>query len=366
MIRVLSQKRMAPFLNRHMQFKFKDRDLRLDTFLRLALEKANQFVPSEAGSIFLDDPSTKRRDRGKYRERHWLAAVASFGPKSKATLGKKVAATQGVVGHVYVSGQAYFSPELSKDPRFSSAEHRHGDTSSVLCVPIFIRDSVVGVLELSDKLGKKSYTDADFELLQIFAGYISASIQNFLDAKRNAAMALQDNLTGLANDRHLHALLRREVLKAWKSKSELSILFMDLDHFKAVNDEYGHLAGSRLLAEVAEVLSSVIRVPRARLARYGGDEYVAILPGVNQKDALAIAEEARDAIARKVFLRDASAEVPALKIADQITVSIGVACLLTHVGTPDAHKLLRAADQAMYLAKRSGKNQVCVASPIKG
>ena len=377
MIRVLNNKSLLPFLRRHMQMVQAEPELRLDTFLRLALAKADEFVPSESGSIFLDDPAIKMLKTAAL-EPMQLAAVACFGAKASKLLGKKIAANRGIVGRVYTSGQAYYSRDVKKDRHFADEFDRISghDTRSVLCVPIQIRDSTIGVLELVNKKGRKPYTTTDFNLLKIFADYISASIQNFLDAKRNAERAKRDNLTGLSNDRQLFVSLRQEVVRAWRGKKDLGVLFLDLDGFKEVNDEHGHLAGSRVLWEVAEVLRQTVRSSHAELARYGGDEYVVLLPGAGITETVEIADRIRRAIERTVFLDEESDDVPALHIAEQITTSIGAACLRSSVGAPArgqlgqakvakaAALLIRAADGAMYRAKRAGKNKVAVAEKV--
>ncbi|MBI3558722.1 MAG: sensor domain-containing diguanylate cyclase [Deltaproteobacteria bacterium] len=374
MIRVLNNKRLLPFLARHMQMVPQEPELRLDTFLRLALAKADEFVPSESGSIFLDDPAIKML-QGSTLEPMQLAAVAAFGSKSGNLLGKRISVGRGIVGRVYTSGQACYSRDVRKDPHFAAEFDKMtgNQTRSVLCVPIQIRESTIGVLELINKKGRKPYTPADFDLLKIFADYISASIQNFLDAKRNAERAKRDNLTGLFNDRQLFDVMNYEVLRAWRRGLNLGLLFLDLDGFKEVNDEHGHLAGSRVLMEVAEVLRQTVRQLRAELARYGGDEYVVVLPGAGLAESVEVADRIRRAVERTIFLSQATDDVAALQISDQITTSIGVACLKENVGSAirgangrvrasrAVSLLIKAADAAMYRAKRAGKNQVVVA-----
>lgn len=365
MIRALSNKQLAPFLKRHMQLISLERGLQLDAFLRLALEKAAQFVPSQSGSIFLDDPGPKMIRTPPPRETY-LSVVACFGPKSSDFLGKRISSRVGIAGRVYRSGEPVFSRDVLRDPHFAGEVDLGTGfrTRSVLCVPIRIRESVIGVLELAGKKGKRPYDNDDFELLKIFADYISASIQNLLDARRNYEMAKRDSLTGLANDRQLFETLDREVRSAWSKKKNVGVLFLDLDGFKQVNDAHGHLAGSRVLVEVAEVLRQAIRLERAEIARYGGDEYVVVLPGVTLEKAVKIAGDIRRAIERSIFLLAPSAEVPALRLTGQLTASIGVACLWEHVGACDHGQLIRSADEAMYEAKHAGKNRVCVALPL--
>jgi diguanylate cyclase (GGDEF)-like protein len=339
------------------------RDFQINEFLALALRKANEFVPSESGSIFLDDPASKFP---LIPEMSHLAAVACFGPRARGLLGRRLPAARGIVGQVYVSGQAYYSRDVAKDPHFWAALDKEVGyrTRSILCVPVTIRMSTVGVLELLNKMGKRPFSEKDFELLKIFADYISASIQNALDAQRHSELAKRDALTGLANDRQLHTALRKEVVRSWETKQELAFLFLDLDGFKAINDEFGHLAGSRLLFEVAEIIRQETGSwARVTAARYGGDEYAVILPGASVIEATEIAERLRVAIERAVFLKESTADVPALHVTDKITVSIGLATLLRHVGRADGNALLKFADEAMYASKHNGRNRITVYGP---
>jgi diguanylate cyclase (GGDEF)-like protein len=375
-IRVLDGRKLAPFLVRHMQIGMRDRDLRLDEFLRLALEKANEFVPSEAGMIVLDDPVSKTT---RFREKNRLAVVACFGAGSRGILGRRQPASRGIAGRVYCTGEAYFSRDVGRESRIGLeviGPLIKGSKKSVLCVPIAIRDSVVGALQLVNRKKGRAFTLKDFELLKIFADYISASIQNFLDAKRNADMARKDALTGLSNDRNLHIVLRKTASRSWRTGHDLTLLFMDLDHFKEVNDEHGHLAGSRVLAEVGYLLRENVNWPHAEIARYGGDEYVIVLPNADLVTAVETAENLRRVIERSVFLSkvDRSGPVPMilreefphLNIADKITASFGVASLQKHVLSADPNRLLRLADEAMYASKNAGRNRVTVASVAGG
>ena len=147
-------------------------------------------------------------------------------------------------------------------------------------------------------------------------------------------------------------------------------MFLDLDFFKSINDQYGHLVGSQTLKEVSFVLREYMENESAVLARYGGDEYVAILPGIQLDEAVEMAEKVRKGIHEKLFMvSDGSQDQSMISFKGVLGASIGVASFHDHV--PHLHDLLQQknlfiqmADKAMYRAKELGKNQVCVASQI--
>jgi two-component system cell cycle response regulator len=163
-------------------------------------------------------------------------------------------------------------------------------------------------------------------------------------------MALTDPLTGLYNQRYLLRHLRG-LLNASRDH-EVAVLMMDVDHFKQVNDDYGHAAGDRALRAIADTLRASTRVFDS-LARYGGEEFVVVMPGSNPDEAVAAAERLRAAVEAMTF-------APEPGRLCHLSVSIGVACGGTGTETPDA--LLHCADVALYAAKRAGRNRVELAA----
>ena len=159
-------------------------------------------------------------------------------------------------------------------------------------MPIVVGESICGVLQLANRRSGGSYTPRDKELLRIFAAYMSSSIQNALDAIRARAQARIDDLTGLANSRYFHTRLEEEIARADREGTDLAMVFIDLDRFKEVNDRFGHLTGSWTLQKVGKLLAQ--QAPAAALvARYGGDEFVVILPGADLQRATQTAETLR-------------------------------------------------------------------------
>lgn len=343
-----------------------DGEVDLRHTFRDMLQRATEFLPSEAGSIFLEEPV-----EDDHHSPEDLVLIACFGSRARRLVGKRFPCHSGIVGRVYQNGEAYFSSEPNSDPVFlrGPGARMGQDVQSVVCAPLNARGRTVGAIELLNHRGDTGFSARDLELLEIFAQTISASIVNAMDANRARETAKRDDLTGLYNDRHLHYTLTTVVRAAIEQDEDCGLVFLDLDKFKSINDRHGHLVGSRVLAEVGRTLKTVL--PGGSIAaRYGGDEYVVVLPAAGAQETLWAAESVRQSIEDAVFLAHADPEdplnYPALRIAGVITCSVGVATLrsmateITGDSDPDAAKneLMREADEAMYRAKDLGGNSV--------
>jgi len=338
-------------------------DVRLDAALREILERANDFVPSEAGGILLDDPRATLAGVRTPR----LTFIAVYGPDSGQFLGKRIPSDRGFVGQIYRSGVPCRGGRLDGDDPLLNFPNHTSDTAviSVIGVPVMVGESICGVLELTNRRSGSPYTARDNELLRIFAAYMSSSIQNALDALRARALARLDHLTGLFNSRYFHVRLQDEIAHADHNGTDLSLLFIDLDYFKNVNDRFGHVAGSWTLREVARLLSENAP-PATVLARYGGDEFVAILPGADLQRALQTADLLRRVIEDASFFDADTEVVETVQPLPGVRASIGVASYRDHLAPSGNQRrrenlLLRLADTAMYRAKANGRNRVEVA-----
>lgn len=359
-------------INRILQRKSKGRhfgkEIDLGGVLKEILLRANEFVPSDSGSILIDDPLPKLRNDKEGK----LFFVACFGPGSEALVGNSLPDNVGIVGETYRTGKPYLSKDVNKDTKFFSGidKKTQYQSKSIIALPIKRENSIIGVLELINRKGKGNFNQKDLSILDIFAKYTSTLIANALDARRFEDLSKRDNLTGLYNDRYFYDRLATEVSNVLNEGGELSLIFFDLDHFKEVNDTYGHLAGSRTLKEVAILIEDALIGVDCVPARYGGDEYVIILPGLSLEEAAKYAEDIRLSIASNTFLKEVnSTGNPPLNISGLITCSVGVASLSENVGEKKSinkaeEGLVRAADTAMYKAKESGKNRVCLAEGI--
>ena len=360
----LENLQLEPFLERHKSNLSLGGGVDLDHVLREILQKAYEFVPSASGSILLDDPFRKMATRADNE----LVFIAAFGESSENLIGHRLSAKSGIVGQVYQTSTPYLSANVETDQHFyKDIDEQLGHKShSIVAVPIYIGKHVCGVLELINRVDGKAFTPRDMTLLEIFAGYTSFVLQNALDAKRAHELAKRDDLTGLYNDRWFNVRLSETLSDAQRSGKEVAVIFLDLDHFKEINDTHGHLAGSQVLREVGFILKRIVQRGDATVARYGGDEFVIILPETSLDEAVSTCDEIRKTIAETTFLaREWAYRMPPLHLAGIISASIGIA---HHAPDPAAkesldnvkNQLIKRADAAMYRAKSAGKNQVVV------
>ncbi len=343
------------------------KDIDLKVMLKGILSWANKFVPSESGSILLDDPSLNSLGQ----KNGVLYFVACFGKGSKALVETSIPADVGIAGSTYLAGKPFISKTARQDKKFYADIDKKTKfmTKSIICAPIKIKGATIGVIELLNSLNNINYSQNDLSLLKIFAEYTSTLIQNSLDAKKFGELSIKDNLTGLFNDRYFYDRLAKDIRIALNNGSDLSLLFLDLDRFKEVNDNHGHLAGSRVLTEVGGIIAKSLYKAGFTAARYGGDEFIVILPDTGIHEASIYAENLRKTIEEFIFLKqnynDGTGK--ALRLKGRLTSSIGISSLRANI-SPSIKSineirefLIKFADTAMYCSKESGRNKVSMA-----
>ena len=328
------------------------------------LGRIHELIPSRASAILLDNPAAKLEGQ----EARGLTVIAAGGAEPEPIVGRRMSIEGSFAGSIYTEGEASHS-DAEQVPELVSAD---GTVNRCLLgVPIRIEQEVCGVVELVDRDSSSGFGLQDLHLVEIFADYLSLSIQSVLDNRQAQEIAKKDNLTGLFNDRYLHIALTRAIERSHKNDDDLAVLFLDLDFFKRVNDTHGHLAGSQVLREVGILLASIVERPGAIPARYGGDEFVMVVPGLDLDAATDLAEEIRSRVLMTHYCTEpGDLQNEILNLSGQ-TCSIGVATLRRHITEElpvDRIKstLLRLADAAMYVAKETGRNRTAVAgSPVK-
>jgi diguanylate cyclase (GGDEF)-like protein len=221
----------------------------------------------------------------------------------------------------------------------------------VICVPLVARGNCHGVIELINSEDDSTFSDEDLLLLTSLGDYTAIALENASFISRIEELTITDDLTGLYNSRFLQNRIDYEVKRADRSRYDLSMIFLDLDLFKYVNDKHGHLIGSKMLTEVADLLIQNTR-NIDMVCRYGGDEFVILMPETSKKNATLVANKLRNAIKKNEFLADEG-------INYQLTSSFGVACFPDDAKSKE--ELIEMADNAMYRIKNKDRDGVAEA-----
>lgn len=221
------------------------------------------------------------------------------------------------------------------------------DIKALVLAPLVTHDQVMGALALDRTETDSPFTVDQIDLAVTVAASVSASIENARLFAQTEKLAITDSLTGILNRRGLFVSAEREVERARRYQRPLSLLLLDLDHFKQLNDAHGHVAGDQVLEALAARLQSSLRRIDI-LSRYGGEEFVAVLPECTMLSAIGVAERVRNCVEADPFTTQ-SGDLP-------VTVSVGVSS--TEESSLDLAALIGDADDALYAAKQAGRNQV--------
>jgi diguanylate cyclase (GGDEF)-like protein len=316
--------------------------LQLDQVLRTIMEKINEVLRPDTWSLLLMDI-----------EKDELFFEIATGKGAEALKGVRIKVGQGLAGWVAKTGEAVVVPDTTKDSRFSGRvdEKTSMETRSIVAVPVRFRDQCLGVIELINCIGPDGcFSQRDLALLEALADYAAIAIENARHVQRIHELTITDDCTSLYNARHLNFMLDTEIYRSQRYAFEFSLIFIDLDHFKTVNDTYGHLMGSKLLSEIGEAVKEKCRLIDMAF-RYGGDEFVVLLPQTAKENALGVARRLHKLIRERVWLTDGGINV-------NITASVGVASYPTDSRTKA--ELLHLADEAMYMVKNSTRDSVAV------
>jgi len=301
--------------------------LELEEILGAIMEKMASFYGPERWSMLLVDESAQ--------DLYYAIAV---GENTESLRGLRVPMGEGVAGWVAATGNPLVVPNVTLDPHWSAFTKAHPELKiqSIACVPVRSADKTLGVIQLlNSKLDLLSEYSISF--LRILCDYAAIAIQNARSMNLIQELTITDDCTGLFNARHLYALLDGVVAE----RGVFSLLFLDLDRFKQVNDTHGHLVGSRLLAEVGGLLKRSAG-PATSSFRYGGDEFVVLLPAMSKESACRVTLKVREDLRAARFLEGAGLSL-------QLSGSFGLATYPEDGVTVAA--MLRAADTMMYDAK---------------
>ena len=314
--------------------------LNLGELLDSVLDTVLMVMGVEVGGIFLLDRKTNklllRAHRGMSPEFARRVQVVSIG--------------DGFIGQVAKSGKPILAEDISADSKLLWMRKMGDGIQSFAAVPIMAKEKILAVMGVGSRKYRKS-PDWEMLMLDTIANQIGMAIENAQLYEHALELAFTDGLTGLYNRRYIMDQIERELIRAQRSKVPLSLIMVDLDGLKAINDRFGHHEGDGFLKEVAGIVKVNTRASDVA-ARWGGDEFMLLAPGTDSRSASKIAERIRAQVERHKIQLEGD-EVG-------ITISAGIVSYPTHASAVE--ELLKKADEAMYNAKRGGKNQSSVFS----
>jgi diguanylate cyclase (GGDEF)-like protein len=262
--------------------------------------------------------------------------------------------TEGLFRQVTLEGRAAVVNRPQQDARFWRPGDAPAslDVRNVLAAPVRIRKQNMGVLAAFNHEGRSGFSSQDAKTLALLSSCLGLVLENTRLSTTLERIAVTDELTQVYNYRFLKTALRREMQRAKRFRQPFALIMADVDNLKMYNDRFGHLRGSHLLRELAQLLSKQVR-GMDLIAKYGGDEFTAILPQTPRGGARAVAERLRACVAEHTF--------PHVKTGE-MTISLGLAVFPEDGIQPGS--LIGAADAALYAAKQRGRNRIVEATGL--
>ena len=316
-----------------------------DALLDIVRATSSTLEPVEIAELLVE------RAAGWIPAPNWAVVSSDLSARLQVLASRGLTPEMGPALHSVANWVMYRGEDFASENLRGDARIRSESVGAVLAFPLVCRGHRVGALIGFDRAPASKKPQLPPAVLNALRGLIepaAAALDSALQLKRAEALSVTDDLTHLYNSRYLNAILHKETKRASRSSRPLSLLFIDLDGFKTVNDTHGHLSGSRALVEAGAVIKGCARETDV-VARFGGDEFAVVLPDTGGEGGFAVGERVRERIAAHNFLARDGLDI-------RLTASVGLATLPDVASS--AEELMAAADKAMYSVKDSGKNGI--------
>jgi diguanylate cyclase (GGDEF)-like protein len=321
--------------------------LDIERIANICIENIPNLVGARFASLYILDETNNILHLQRYNHPFLINKIVSLNqnppsPMVMAVRSRKVI----LVGNI----DTHKKPIIRKSQRAFAENYK---TNNCVIAPLICQDRVVGVLNLADKIQDGGFRCEDIALIELFSQLVGASIGNIKLFEKIQRQATTDGLTGLANYKTFYEVLERELWRSRRYGGQISLIMIDIDNLKKINDAYGHRTGDKVIRQISRKIKECIRQIDTA-ARYGGDEFAVILPNTSLTDALVVAERMVDVVAHSSITWKK----------EQIALSISVG-LGEYDADTSPEDITGRSDQALYTAKQAGKNTVRIFEPSR-
>ena len=321
--------------------------LDIDRVATVCVRRIPPLLNARLASLYIIDETKNMLHLQKCNHPYLINKIVSMNQNPPTAM--VMAARNGKI--IYINDiDTHAEPAIKKSQRPYAENYA---TKNCVIIPLLCQEKVVGVLNISDKQVEGGFTNEDITLVELLSQLVGASIGNIAMFERIQQQARTDGLTGLVNHKTFYEMLERELWRSRRFGEQISLIMVDVDNLKSINDRYGHRAGDKVIREISQRIKEMIRQIDIA-ARYGGDEFAIILPNTSLSEATVVTERLVELVAHG----------PVVWRKDRIPISISVGIgQLDENDTPD--DIASRSDKALYSAKQAGKNTFKIFQPTK-
>lgn len=321
--------------------------LDIDQIANICVKNVPKLVGVKYASLYILDETSSMLHLQEYNHPYLLNKIVSLNQNPPSLMSMAIKSKEIIVVDDI---ETHKRPIIKKSQRPFAKNYQ---TNNCAVVPLICQDQIVGVLNMANKIREQKFTRDDVAVIRLLSQLIGASIGNIKLFEKMQHQAITDGLTGLANHKTFYEVLEKELWRTRRYGGQISLIMVDVDNLKQINDVYGHRAGDKAIREISARIKRCIRQIDTA-ARYGGDEFAVILPNTSLTEAIVVAE-------RMVAIVSKS---PVIWNNEEISISISIGLgQYSPDSTPE--DITSRSDQALYMAKQAGKNTVKIFEPTQ-